>query len=313
VLRPDYAKTRAFYGCSDWHSAVNSTWTMVKILRQFPHVRVGPLVREKLDEHLTADTIKGEIAFFNEEGHRSFERPYGWAWLFRLYGELKSWPDEGAKKWATNLEPLIKLLMERTLPYLKTLAAPLRIGTHANTAFTLGLLLEYARAVGEQPLEAAVVARAREFYLADKGCAPQLEPSGSDFFSPCLEEAALMGKVLPPAEFARWLDGFMPAPDNPAFRSLALVIDMPGGAKDLEKSDMLGAKAHLIGLGVSRAKALVEIAAALPPRDPRASIYRELAGPLAQSSITAMHEAEYAGTHWIATYIVDYLVSDGRK
>src|SRR5882672_871081 len=23
----DYDKTRAFYGCFDWHSAVNSTWT----------------------------------------------------------------------------------------------------------------------------------------------------------------------------------------------------------------------------------------------------------------------------------------------
>src|SRR5690606_15767839 len=29
TLKPDFAKTRAFYGCFDWHSAVNSTWMMV--------------------------------------------------------------------------------------------------------------------------------------------------------------------------------------------------------------------------------------------------------------------------------------------
>src|SRR5207244_6618735 len=26
---PDYETTRAFYGCYDWHSAVNSAWTLV--------------------------------------------------------------------------------------------------------------------------------------------------------------------------------------------------------------------------------------------------------------------------------------------
>ena len=312
-LRGDFAKTRAFYGCSDWHSAVNSTWTMVKLLRLFPDLRLGHLVREKLNEHLTADTIKGELAFFDEEGHRSFERPYGWAWLLRVYAELKSWPAADAQKWAANLEPLAKVLLDRTLPYLQTLAAPMRIGTHANTAFTLHLLIEYARATGERPLEATVVDRAKAFFGTDAGCAPHLEPSGSDFFSPCLAEAALMGQVLPQAEFARWLDRFLPAPDSETFRSLGVVVDMPGSAESLKKSDMLGAKAHLIGLGVSRAKALVDIAAALPARDARVPVYRKLAAALADKSITAMHEAEYAGTHWIATYILDYLVSDGRQ
>jgi hypothetical protein len=122
-----------------------------------------------------------------------------------------------------------------------------------------------------------------------------------------------MGQVLPQAEFVRWLDRFMPAPDSEAFRSLGIVVDMPGSAESLKKSDMLGAKAHLIGLGVSRAKALADIAAALPARDARVPAYRKLAAALSQESITAMHEAEYAGTHWIATYILDYLVSDARK
>ena len=30
----DYDKNRAFYGCYDWHSAVNSTWTLVALDRK---------------------------------------------------------------------------------------------------------------------------------------------------------------------------------------------------------------------------------------------------------------------------------------
>src|SRR4029453_18787610 len=85
TLKPGFQKTRAFYGCFDWHSSVNSVWTMVKILRAFPDLPVARLVREKLNEHLSADAIKGEIEFFKDEGNKAFERPYGWAWLLRLH------------------------------------------------------------------------------------------------------------------------------------------------------------------------------------------------------------------------------------
>jgi hypothetical protein len=312
VLRPDFFKTRAFYGCSDWHSAVNSTWAMVKILRLFPDIPVARLIREKLNEHLSTDAFKGEVAFFNEEGHKSFERPYGWAWLLRLYAELRSWKDADAQKWASNIEPLAKVLLERTTPYLRTLAAPMRIGTHANTAFTLKLLLEYAKATSEKELERAVVDRAMTFFAADSGCAPNLEPSGSDFFSPCLSEAALMSEVLKQPEFVGWLDDFLPAHDSANFKALTIGLDMKGTAEELKKADMLGAKAHLIGLAATRAKAFEEIAFALPPGDPRVAVYRELAAQHAKAGIAAMYEADYAGTHWIATYILDYLISASR-
>ena len=106
TLKPGFQKTRAFYGCFDWHSSVNSTWTMVKILRAFPDLPVARLVREKLSEHLSADALKGEIEFFKADANKTFERPYGWAWLLRLHAELKSWDDPDAKKWTENLEPL---------------------------------------------------------------------------------------------------------------------------------------------------------------------------------------------------------------
>lgn len=309
IIRPDFAKARAFYGCSDWHSAVNSTWTMVKILRLHPTIPVARLIREKLNEHLSAGSLKGELTFFTEDGDRSFERPYGYAWLLRLYGELKSWDDPDATKWAANIEPLARLLLERTIPYLQTLAEPMRVGTHANTAFALHLLLEYTRLTGDKALEATVVERARRFFLADVGCAPNVEVSGSDFFSPCLLEAALMGQVLPHGEFGTWLTAFLPAPRSDGFKALTQVVQMSGLNAELEKSNMLGAKSHLIGLAVSRAKSLEDIAAALPSGDSRIPEYRRIANLQARGGLAAMYEADYVGTHWIGTYLVDYMVS----
>lgn len=314
TLKPNFQKTRAFYGCFDWHSSVNSTWTLVKILRTYPDLPVARLIREKLNDHLSEDAIKGEVEFFKEEGNNSFERPYGWVWALRLEAELKAWDDADAKKWAAHLEPLTNLFLDRTMPYLKTLAEPMRVGTHQNTAYALKLLLEHARLTKNTALADLVTELGRKFFLADFGCAPNVELSGADFFSPCLVEAALVGDIMPPAEFAVWLDKFMPAAHSESFRSLLTVnMEMPGTAEELKKADMLGAKAHLVGLGVSRARAFEDIAAELPPSDPRVAIYRQAGAALAQISINAMYDASYEGTHWIATYIVDYLVSQRRR
>src|SRR5262245_3837907 len=212
TLKPGFQKTRAFYGCFDWHSSVNSTWTMVKLLRAYPDLPVARLIREKLNDHLSEDAIKGEIEFFNGDGNNSFERPYGWVWALRLQAELKSWDDPDARKWAAHLEPLTNLFLERTMPYLKTLAEPMRVGTHQNSAYALKLLYEHAQLTTNKPLADLVVERGRKFFAADFGCAPNVEVSGADFFSPCLVEAAFMGAITPPREFATWLDHFLPAP-----------------------------------------------------------------------------------------------------
>ena len=314
TIKPNFQKTRAFYGCFDWHSSVNSTWTLVKILRTHPDLPIARLIREKLNEHLSEEAIRGELEFFNEEGNRSFERPYGWVWALRLHAELKAWNDPDARKWADHLTPLANLFLERMPGYLKTLAEPMRVGTHANTAYALKLLHEHARLTNYTALADMVVERGRKFYGADFGCAPNVELSGSDFFSPCLVEAAFVGEIMPPPEFAAWLNRFMPAPGTPAFESLLTVnMEMPGTAEELKRADMLGAKAHLVGLGVSRARAFEDIAASLPSSDPRVKVYREAATKLAQISIKSMYDASYEGTHWIATYIVDYLISQQRR
>lgn len=154
ALDAGYEDSLSFYGCSDWHSAVNSTWTMVTILKEFPDMWLGTLIREKLENHLSEKSLQGELKFFEEVASRRFERPYGWAWLLELYTELITWDDPDAQKWADNLAPLVELLAERTIDYLDGLSYPLRIGTHGNTAFSLTLMLEYARTVNDRKLEA---------------------------------------------------------------------------------------------------------------------------------------------------------------
>ena len=110
ALRTDYESALAFYGCSDWHSAVNSTWTMVKVVKEFPESPIAKLIREKLNHHLSEKNLQGELAFFEERARAGFERPFGWAWLLRISAELQDWEDEDGEKWAENLRPLAELL-----------------------------------------------------------------------------------------------------------------------------------------------------------------------------------------------------------
>ncbi len=352
ALDTGYEDSLSFYGCSDWHSAVNSTWTMVKVLKEFPHMWLGALIREKLGNHLSEKSLAGELHFFEEVAPRRFERPYGWAWLLKLYTELITWDDPDAEKWAKNLAPLVELLAERTVDYLDRLSHPLRIGTHNNTAFSLTLMLEYARNVNDQKLEDAVIARATDFFAGDVNCPVRYEPSGSDFFSPCLAEAVLMSTVLEPDNFVAWLDAFMPAVHSDDFRPLISPVEMKENylpettsttsvgptttqsflksrpdsesegesetepAEPAEDEQLKGAQSHLIGLSFYRAGALKRLAAALPENDLRRPAYEKLAAIHGESGFTTMYEADYVGTHWLASYAVYMLAfepnSDGQ-
>jgi len=136
-----YDKNRAFYGCFDWHSAVNSSWTMVAVLKQFPQIPLGPLIRMQLKEHLGKKNIAGEMEYFKTA--KNFEVPYGYAWLLKLYAELLTWDDPDAKTWAAEVAPLAQQFSKKLVDYFKDLPYPTRSGMHPNTAFSLSLLLDY--------------------------------------------------------------------------------------------------------------------------------------------------------------------------
>src|SRR5206468_12152271 len=82
-----------------------------------------------------------------------------------------------------------------------------------NTAFSMGLMLDYARISGNAQFGKLVEARARDYYLKDRNCPLSYEPSGEDFLSPCLSEADVVRRILPPAEFVQWFGAFLPNVD----------------------------------------------------------------------------------------------------
>ena len=353
-LKPDYEQKLAFYGCFDWHSAVNSTWAMVKVLKEFPEAPIASLIREKLKHHLSKESLAGELQFFKEVARPGFERPYGWAWLLKLYAELATWDDPEAREWASNLAPLAELLAEKSVTYLEHLSAPIRAGTHQNTAFSLSFMHEYAAVVSDTALASSVEARAKEFSLEDKLCPVAYEPSGSDFLSPCLAESVMMARVLDAPAFQQWHQEFLPAPDAPEFGPLRTEVvirakspqseqasrdesslatgpvlpsenpesgsgggaEAEGEASDAsdddaaeEETKLVGARSHLIGLSFARSAALRRLAAALPPEHPHRPVYLRLAVLHGEHGFANMYEADYFGSHWLASFAVYMLTS----
>jgi len=293
-----YASTRSFYGCSDWHSAVNSTWTLITILKQYPEIPVGKLIREKLREHLAKKNIDGEMEFFKTA--KNFEVPYGYAWFLKVYAELVSWNDPEAKDWAQNIAPMAEQFSKKLVEYFTDLQFPSRPGMHPNTANALGLLLDYTTTVPDAALKETVLKTANRFFATDRGCPTAYEPAGTEFLSPCLAEARLMSLILDREHFPTWLDSFLPAIYSDAFRPLTKTVDV----STVKKKDLEGGKSHLIGLGFSRAQEFLDIANALPANDPRVPVLRRLAAIHVTGAYQALAEAGYAGSHWFATYAV---------
>ncbi|MDQ6861859.1 MAG: DUF2891 domain-containing protein, partial [Verrucomicrobiota bacterium] len=197
-VAPPRELTPSFYGCYDWHSSVHGHWLLARLLRTFPDAPFAQAARDGLTTSLSPENIAREAAYLRGEGRASFERPYGLAWLLQLCAELREWNDPQAHQLAENLRPLEEAALERLRTWLPKLSHPVRIGEHAQTAFSLGLMIDYARSVHDEGFEKLLVEQARKFYLADKSCPMNYEPSGEDFVSPCLGEADVMRRVLSP-------------------------------------------------------------------------------------------------------------------
>jgi hypothetical protein len=299
----DYQKTLAFYGCFDWHSSVNSTWTLLRLLKSYPTLPVGNLIRQKLGRHLDASNLAGELAYLKTAGQ--FERPYGYAWILKVSAELSDWKDPDGEKWAANMAPLATWASSEMTTFLHDLTQPNRGGVHPNSAFGMYLMLDYVELAKADALHAAVIDAATRFYTNDKNCSTKNEPAGSDFLSPCLTEAALMGRIMPRDGFLQWLNTFLPAMDSPDFKPLTEPVDTAG----VSRPDQLAGKSHLIGLAFQRGAMMTRIADLLPEGDLRAPVLRRLAAIHGVKGMQAMGDAYYYGSHWLGTYAVYYMMS----
>ena len=280
----------AFYGCFDWHSAVHGHWSLVSLLRNFPKIEDFEAIKRQLLNSLSKNNILKEVSYFMGTHNSSFERTYGWAWLLKLAEELHHWEDPAAQQMEDNLKPLTDLIVSKYMQFLPKLNYPVRVGEHPNTAFGLSFAWDYALAVDQFELMSMIQTRAKDFYLSDEGCPIEWEPGGYDFLSPCLEEAALMKRILSVEEFARWIDGFLPQLKNPDF-----YIE-PGRVSDRKDGKLV----HLDGVNFSRAWSLNAIAG----NSKKYKHLRELANTHINHSLPSVVGDGYEGGHWLASFAI---------
>ena len=297
---PPRTLTPAFFGCYDWHSSVHGHWLLARLTRTFPTAAFAPRARAALARSLTPEHIAAEVRYLGGPGRTSFERPYGLAWLLQLAAELRAWDDEQARGWSVALRPLEAAAALRLKSWLPKLTNPIRVGEHDQTAFAFGLVLDWARGAGDAEMETLLRSRIESYYSKDTACPLNYEPSGQDFLSPCLGEADLMRRVLPPDRFATWLGAFLPQlprDGSAAWLAPAIVTD-PSDPK----------LAHLDGLNLSRAWMLLGMARGLPTSDARLAGLRATAAAHREAGLRAVTGAHYEGGHWLGTFAV-YLVT----
>ena len=286
----------AFYGCYDWHSAVHGHWMLVRVLRAHPNLPQAKDIRAVLADHLTAANIKVEVEYFNRPEAKSFERPYGWAWLLKLAEELHTWDDPDAKTWYANLHPLADLIANRYIEYFPKQTYPIRAGVHSNTAFGLTFAHDYAKATGNKKLQELIEGRAKAYYAKDADAPARWEPDGADFLSPSLCEADLMRRVLQPAEFRAWFHTYLPS----ATKGEPTNLFVPATVTDRTDPQLV----HLDGLNLSRAWCLRGIITALPKDDPARKALAISAAKHAEAGLKHVSSGDYAGEHWLASFAV---------
>lgn len=283
VLHPIFA------GSFDWHSCVHQTWLAVRVLRSRPEVEGAAEARRVLDSLITPEHAETEAAYFDGPGGGFWERPYGWAWLLVLDAELRTW----GSPWAVALRPLSVVLRDRYLAKVAGARLPNRSGTHGNTAFATGLVLDAARAVGDEELAAACVEAALRWHREDVGYGG-FEPDAADFLSPALTEADLMRRVLPADAFTAWFEAFLPNLEEARWKVLRepVPVDDPGDAYG----------SHLVGLALSRAWQWRSIAAALPAAHRYADLARTAADAHREAGLAYVFGHGYYAEHWLGTF-----------
>lgn len=274
----------AFYGCFDWHSAVEMHWALVVLL---------PLLAERaeaervLDAHLSGPNLAVEASYL--AANPGFERPYGWGWALALAEACAD------TRWADAVAPLAAQVTASLIDWLPRSPLPNRQGAHANTAFALARSWPWARrlaAQGSGALVEQITLAARRWYGNDRECPVAWEPGAADFLSPALAEAELMALVLPSRTFGIWLDVALPGltAGEPA------TLFTPLGGIDCGD----GQAAHHHGLNLHRAAGF----RALQRRVGTSMVLERAAQQHLASGLDEVSGSDWMVEHWLAAYAV---------
>jgi hypothetical protein len=298
-VAPPRELTPVFSGCYDWHSAVHSHWALVRA-RRLVDADLRTSIEGALDASITEAGCAAEEAYLARRP--GFEMPYGIAWLLTLGAELAIAGDDRALGWRGRLDRLLRLARDHFLAWARRLPVPIRSGEHTQSAFALGLVLDAARAAGDDEAVAIVTGIAHAHHGADRGAPVGFEPSAYDFLSPVLAAASLLARILPPDDFAAWLTRYCPALGHEGVLEPVASVD---------RND--GKLAHWDGLNLSRAWMLDIIVAALPGHDPRVDPLRALALRNGEAGVAGLLASTYAGSHWLPSFAIYWLSGPIRR
>ncbi|HSH67859.1 MAG TPA: DUF2891 domain-containing protein, partial [Bacteroidia bacterium] len=236
--------------------------------------------------------INEEAAYFKDYKNTNvFERTYGWAWLLKLDEELLTFDDPIARQWHHALKPLTTQIVTLWKNYLPKQTYPNRTGVHPNTAFGLVFALDWARTAKDTAFESAIIKKSREFYFNNTATPAYLEPDGTDFLSPSLEIADLMGRVLAKQEFIKWFSLFY---EN---RSLQNITTLPVVS---DRSDLQ--IVHLDGLSLSRAWCMKSVAKLLPSTSKTKTLFEDTSKKFLEQTLPVVTSGNYGGDHWLASF-----------
>ncbi len=292
----------AFYGCFDWHSSVHGHWLLAKLAGDYYKPDFYDAALAALQKSITPENIAKEVEYLNTPGRASFERPYGLAWALMLDKELRSSSRPEINALAPIYAPLAKAARNKIAAWLPKLDYPIRTGEHSQTAFALGLMWDWAISANDIEFLKLIKERAYKYYSKDTKCPLNYEPDGEAFLSPCLEEAALMARLMPYDVYPKWLSKFLP--QIPKNSKVSWLVP----AKVSDRSDPK--IAHLDGLNLSRAAKLRIIASYLVSDFKRAEALEIAAKAHADASLPFVTGEHYEGGHWLGTFAIYYLTEE---
>lgn len=281
-----------FYGCFDWHSSVHGHWMLVRLLKIKPDIANKNEIIAKLNDSFDKSAVEIEKEYFTKyETGKGFERTYGWAWLLKLDEELATWDSPMARQWHENIQPLTKQIIELWREYLPKQTYPNRTGVHPNSAFAMGFAIDWARENGNKEFEKELMKKSIDFYRDNTETPAHLEPDGADFFSPSLEIADLMRRILSSSDFEKWIDSFYTQKGIERISEIPIVSDL----SDYQT-------VHLVGLSFSRAWCMKGIANSLPAGHSLKFHFEETAQRLLNNALLLVFDGNYGGEHWLASF-----------